>query len=158
MRKARREIKIGNLIHQLGSRENELGDLVESANLKFQGVDFETWLEYPIWYRPFHHETRDGVKCRRAVFLGFASVNGQWQLAIREGTYNYRKADDGDGEDAETNGWATDLAAARALSSEPRYIKAKAVDVLIDLIREIHFELRGMVVGLNCGEQWINEL
>jgi hypothetical protein len=140
-------------VEQLCQREKELDDLVASANEKLQGVDFETWLEEAMWYHSFPQETPDGVRRQRAVFLGFACVNARWQLAVREGTYCRGKSED---EDAEANEWATDLTAARPLSSEPRYIRARALDVLIDLVAEMRLEVRGMLEALDHGKESIN--
>jgi hypothetical protein len=129
----------------LAAMEGQLNDLILSVNRNLQGVDFETWLENPIWHERFPQEAEDGMKTYRAVFLGFACVDGRWQLVTGKGTYKCENSTDEDGEAKER---ATDLAAVRPLTGMPRYIRATATHSFSALIAEISLELEGMVEGL----------
>ncbi len=145
--------QLSSLLEELSEREKELDDLIASANLELQRIDFETWLKEPVWYEPFPQETPDGVKSWRAVFFGFACVNGRWQLAAREGTHKCKRSTEKD--EAK---WATDLAPARPLASEPRYIRVSAMFLLTELFEEIESKVLGLVGGLDCGKEAIEDL
>ena len=91
---------LSDLASKLNQQSDRLNSIISTTNAKLEklNIGIEVWLEQtPIDDEDFQDDSKDQTidRHREVTLLGYAKVDGRWQLAVKHATFQTRTDEDG---------------------------------------------------------------
>jgi hypothetical protein len=108
-------------------------------------LGIEVWISYPIEIGDYEYEvdTEPPLRYRKAVYLGYAQVDDQWQLAIEEVSLETKD----NGFEEATNPEVS------SLSSASRGLRIAAMDTLPKVLDELKGKAESLNNSIDAGKK-----
>lgn len=139
------------LAKKLNEKSDELNTVISTINKKLNALNLgiEVWTSTPIQSGDYEydHETEPPLRYREVVYLGYAEVGNEWELAVKEVILETRQDDYGrECEDAANP-------TIRSLISASRHLRTAAMDELPDLLDELKRKAEKLISSIDAGKK-----
>jgi hypothetical protein len=117
-------------------------------------MGIEVWTSTPIQTGDYEYdnETKPPMRYREVVYLGYAEVNNEWQLAVKDAILETRRDDFRREYEEAAN------PSVRSLISASRHLRTAAMNQLPNLLDELKGKAEQLVRAIDAGKQAADSL
>lgn len=143
--------ELAPLAKNLNDKSNELNSIISTTNEKLDALNLgvEVWTPTPIVSGDYEYDqgARPPQRYREAVYLGYAEVEGKWQLAVKEATLETKSDDFRREYEVAAN------TQVRPLSSASRRIRTTAMAEIPRLLDQLKHAAEELISAIDAGKK-----
>lgn len=144
------------LAKKLNQKSDELNSVISTINEKLNALNLgiEVWTSTPIQSGDYEydHDTEPPQRYREVVYLGYAEVGDEWQLAVKEALLETREDDNGRQYEDAAN------PKVRPLASASRRLRTAAMAELPDLLNGLKYKAEQLISAIDAGKKAADSL
>lgn len=145
--------ELSGLSRKLNQKSDKLNSIIAEVNKKLKNLNFgiETWLTtLPVELSDVETTDENWNPCdpwRSITYLGYCSVEDEWQLAVKEAVLTEKRNFDGDTYDSVSD------STVKPLLKATRPVRTKAMNLIPSLLTQIQISAQQTLASIEKAEE-----